>query len=267
MMDLLLKNKFLSNGLMSDVEKTISLILESPIAPYIDMNNIRLNVKTLKVKEASDDQREAVSYNSKDNTIYVNPTIIDEFDSKFLLTKGLIGLLSNNNKEHLSGFTRINGLKGIDEGVRDNLAEALVGNDANLSMYDDEKIIVRLLQTIYGTDVVLKSFFDNKPEVLLDKMNVRHYGPIVDSQLLSDIHENYYHRIDGNKSLLGEIEMQLIDLLLAKDNLDEKTINEFTEHLCVSSKMFEDKKSMYASVEEVYPYLDEQLKLKKGKQL
>lgn len=266
MMDLLLKNKSLSSEVMGDVENIVSIILSSPIAPYIDTNTIRQNVATLNVKEANN-TLEPIVYNSRENVINVDANKIDEFDSKFLLTKTLLGLMSNKSKEKLSGLTKVNGLKAIDEGIRDNIAESLVGNESEISMYDDEKIIVRLLGEIYGEDVLLESFFDNNPEMLLDKMNVRHYGPIIDNQLMLDIHDNYYHRFENNKSLLGEIQMQLIDLMLAKQNVTDEQINEFAEHLCVGSRLFGDKQEMYASVEQVYPYLYEQLKLKKGKQL
>lgn len=264
MMDLLLKNKLLSSEVMGDVESIVSIILSSPIASYIDVNTIRKNVATLNVREANN-ALEPVVYNSSENLINIDTNNIDQFDSKFLLTKSLLSLVSNKDKS--SGLTKINGLKAIDEGIRDNIAESLVGNESELSMYDDEKIIVRLLESIYGNEILLDSFFNNKPEMLLDKMNVKHYGPVIDNQLLLDIHDNYYHRFEDNKSLLGEIEMQLIDLFLANENLTEDHLNHFASHLCVASSQFEDKQEMYRSVDQVYPYLYEQLKLKKGKQL
>jgi len=252
-MDLLLKNKNLNNELIKDVETIVSKLLTSPLAANINIENLSHNINTLTFKEDFSLNNRPAAYDYMTNTIRFNSVLLDKADVEFLLAKELLGLAVNKINSTNNGFTKYDELLPLDDGLRDNLAEVIVGNEAPITISDDEKVIARLFAEVYGHELVLKSFFSSNPDMLIRQMK-KMQGEEATVNLLNNIKSNYFNRFSLGNSMLGEIEMQLIDVFMNKDNLSEEEVNNFELNLFTNKESFAENKDMYSSLDQVSEY-------------
>jgi hypothetical protein len=140
--EILLTSDNLTNEVISDIEKIVSIILESPLGEHIEMDNFNKRIRTLKVEKR--DIKEPLRYNISNNTLEINPKFKDEdYDYRFLLTKEILLMLAPTG-----GILGDPKYRDLDHGIRENFAEALVGNEGKTE-YEDAKYIARLFAIVF----------------------------------------------------------------------------------------------------------------------
>ncbi len=140
-MELLLVNESLSNEVINDIEKIMDLVLDSPIKEHIDINDFNSKMKSLKIVESNVEM--PICYNRANNTMELNPKYQSEhYDYQFLLTKEVLAMLIPENS-----FMVDSKYKALERGIRDNFAEALVGNNGKIDS-EEEKIVANLFAII-----------------------------------------------------------------------------------------------------------------------
>jgi hypothetical protein len=135
--EVLLTNENLSNEVINDIEKIMLLVLDSPIKEHVDINDFNTKMKSLKIVESNVET--PVFYNRVTNTMEVNPKYQSEhYDYQFLITKEVLSMLIPENS-----FMVDPKYKALERGIRDNFAEALVGNNGKIDS-EEEKVVANL---------------------------------------------------------------------------------------------------------------------------
>ncbi len=248
--------------------KILGRVSDSPYGSLIDINYVSKSSEVLDVVSDEVNDLQEVSFDPKNNKIHFKLDSIKERDIDLLLAKGLILVSMSRNNTGKLGLAGYNVLKPLHQGILDNIAESAVGNENHyVTPYDDEKIIARLFEKIYGTEVILGSFLKSSPDMFLNKAGIKHYGEIVESEVLVAMYDNMQNRHDTKKSNLGEIEMQLIDLFFNKEDLTKEQVADFNLYLTCRSEQFLANQNMYKSVDNVQAHFDNVKANKLGKQL
>jgi hypothetical protein len=140
--EVLLTSDNLTNEVINDIEKIVSIILESPLGEYVDMCDFNKRIRTLKVENR--DIKDPLRYNISNNTLEINPKFeSDDYDYRFLLTKEVLLMIAPPG-----GILGDPKYRDLDQGIRDNFAEALVGNNGKTD-YEDAKYVASLFAIIF----------------------------------------------------------------------------------------------------------------------
>lgn len=248
--EILMSSKTLSREVITDAEKIISELNDTPIFKYIDSETVRSNIDNLRVTPVADNALDGLAYSPNTNELLVNLNRENGRDFQFLLTKEILALAANRSGK--CGFNTYAELEPIDQGLRENLAECLVGNIAP-TPFTDEKIIVNQMMMIYGEDALLKSYFKGEPNLLLNKMGIDNNDP-----LIQEIYSNYHNRnIEG--SLLGSIQMRLIDAFFEQERTNDE-VEMFQANIYSNSETLNNRNVNYDSVNDVADYFNQQIK-------
>lgn len=141
-MRILLNSDNLTNEVISNVEQLMEVVLSSPIGEFVDVDGFAKKLDTLKVEKKS--INEPLKYNRMTNVLEINPDFSNEdYDYKFLLMKEVLSMLVPNG-----GFQDYPEFKTLDQGIRENFAEVLVGNEG-MTNYENEKVIANLFALLF----------------------------------------------------------------------------------------------------------------------
>lgn len=256
-------NSELKPELLRDFNRLKNLIYNSAFSDMLKIETYEANDATLGVKKETNTELKPLTYDAKTNNVVVNDLVFSDYDTEHWSLVALLQMATNHKNalpEH-RGLTKNNNLIGLDEGLCENMAESLVGNDG-VTPYEDEKIVARLLCQILGDNELKKCFFNSNPEELVEKMHLLANNNVDIDKMLYLMNANYKNHTNGGKSSLGEIERMCIDLFMQKPNLTEDTIARFEENLYGNPAVFVYKEAEHESVLGVNEYFAEQLKTK-----
>ncbi len=194
-MELLLKSKYLSTELTEDLEFLNSKLLSSFAKDYINLDNIRNNTLNLQVKLNTTSQK-AINYNHKMKTMELNPSLFEDEDLKHSFMREVVHMAAASENSLTKGIEQDNMFNLLNDAIASSLADSLVGNDKN--ELDNSKIILNLMTKLYGEDVILRSYFNNSAESLLNEMGKNHSHTMT-VELLSKIESN--NLIEAQKDL------------------------------------------------------------------
>lgn len=161
-----------NNNLTSDIKENLLSLCEIFIDgfPNVSLDNLKRNFLNLKIKKVSKYVTDEYAYyNGSDNILYINYSkVSDEDDIKHIMMHQLLNIITYNG--YFSGFNENNFLKALNIGFTEILTNNLVGNEGEISYYDDEVIATNLLTSIVGFDVLLKAYFENNSKLVLDSL-------------------------------------------------------------------------------------------------
>jgi len=127
-----------------------------------------------------------------------------------------------------------------------------------MSKYVDERVAVNLIGSVIGVDTLIDAYFGNNQELVMKELVQNSNDMDSVKKLLDTMNYNARGRFVSGKSMLGEIERELIDGFMTKDNVES-----FETDLVGTPSMFEDAKDNngksidYSSIKQVYPYFNE----------
>ena len=260
-MELFLRFNEQNRDVVMDIAKLQPIFLASPIGHLINVRNLSEKTFTLGRREENNPLEQLpLYYDASLNQVVENKAVSPEgYDGKFLSANMALAM-ATNHKDYPGSYRGLNKFacfNGLDHGLRDNLAETLVKNDGT-SPYEEEKIIANLFCHLYGYEFMMQSLLESKPERIIEKLQA------TNNEVIPLLINNRNH-FNGPKSYLGEIEMELINLFMLKENVTPTEYENFRTEL--HGYFPNDKK--HESANGVYEYFDTQLKnkLNNGKQL
>lgn len=127
-----------------------------------------------------------------------------------------------------------------------------------MSKYIDERVTVNLIGSVIGVDTLIDAYFGNNQESIMKELIQNSNDMDSVKKLLDTMNYNVKGRFVSGKSMLGEIEREIIDGFMTKDNVES-----FETNLVGTPSMFEDAKDNnrksidYSSIKQVYPYFNE----------
>ncbi len=139
--------------------------------PEVDLTNFINKLETLKIIKLSKFIKPgAVSmYDCKTNVIYFNSSEMNKgYDMRHVLMFELINVVASNGE--YSGFNADDKYKVLNIGYTEILANFLVGNESDISLYAPEASTVNMLSIIVGIDTFYQAYFTNNFEILAAKM-------------------------------------------------------------------------------------------------
>lgn len=163
------QNLELSQGVKANIYE-LSLIFHEKL-PSINLENYCKRLETLKIIRLSKFIKPgAVSmYDCKKNIIYLNSSEVEKgYDMKHVLMYELINVISSN--DNYTGFNIDDKYKVLNIGYTEILANFLVGNDSDISLYSQEAATVNMMSVLIGIDTFYQAYFTNNFDLLAAKM-------------------------------------------------------------------------------------------------
>ena len=161
-----------NNNLTGEIKDNLIYLFEVFIDnfPNVSLDNLKRNLSTLKIEKVSKYVTDEYAYyNGGVNTLYINYSkVSDEDDVKHIMMHQLLNIITYNG--YFSGFNENNFLKALNIGFTEILTNNLVGNEGEISYYDDEVIATNLLTSIVGFDILLKAYFENDAKLVLNSL-------------------------------------------------------------------------------------------------
>ena len=161
-----------NKNIAEDVKENIIYLINIFITafPNVSLENLKKQLLTLKIQKVSKYvTNEYAYYNGNSNTLYINYNkITDEDDVKHIMMHQLLNIITYNGK--FSGFNQNNFLKALNIGFTEILTNNLVGNDGDVSYYDDEIVATNLLASIIGYETLEKCYFENDAKLVVTSL-------------------------------------------------------------------------------------------------
>ena len=163
------QNPELTQGVRGNIYE-LSLIFHEKL-PDVNLSNYAKKLETMKIIRLSKFIKPGIvsMYDCKSNIIYFNSSEVSKgYDMKHVLMFELINVIASNGE--YSGFDVDDKYKVLNIGYTEMLANYLVGNDSEVSLYAPEASTVNMLSIMIGIDVFYQAYFTNNFEVLAAKM-------------------------------------------------------------------------------------------------
>lgn len=162
------KNKNLTHEFKDNIISLCELFMKS--FPNVSLKHLKKSLETLKIEKVSRYITDEYAYYSgPNNTLYINyKKINDEDDVKHIMMHQLLNIITFNGE--FSGFNENNFLKALNIGFTEILTNNLVGNDGDISYYDDEVVATNLLSDIVGFETLLEAYFENNSKLVLQSL-------------------------------------------------------------------------------------------------
>lgn len=162
-------NVELTQGVKGNIYELVNIFHEK--LENVNLDKFIKKLETLKIVKLSKFIKPgAVSmYDCKTNTIYLNSSELQKgYDVRHILMFELINVISSN--DNYTGFNTDDKYKALNLGYTEILANYLVGNDSDLSIYQAEAASVNLMSVLIGNDPFYQAYFNNDFEILASKM-------------------------------------------------------------------------------------------------
>lgn len=144
--------------------------------PNVNLTNLCNHLKTLKIERVSKFASKRVSkYNPRTNVIELNIEKINEgYDMKHVLMYELLNVITNNGE--FTGFNKNDKFRALNAGYTEILANNLVGNDSDISLFEQDVISTNMIALIIGEDAFFDSYFNNDANLIANKMLEKGFG-------------------------------------------------------------------------------------------
>lgn len=162
------KNKNLTSEIKDNILSLCKTFTKT--FPSVSLGHLKKNLEDLKIEKVSKHvTNEYAYYVGQTNTLYINyKKISDDDDVKHIMMHQLLNIITFNGS--FSGFNENNFLKALNIGFTEILTNNLVGNDGDVSYYDDEVVATNLLSDIVGFETLLKAYFENNSNLVLQSL-------------------------------------------------------------------------------------------------
>ena len=142
------------------------IVVFSKFFPNVDLTNLNKRLEDLKVvklnKLVSND---IIDYNSVDNELLFNKDkIMQDYDLKHVLMHGLLRIITAH--DNTFGFDQNNHFIALNIGYTEIVTNFIIGNDSELTLFDDEVIATNLIADIIGHDTLFQAYFTNNSNLL-----------------------------------------------------------------------------------------------------
>lgn len=144
------------------------IIIFNKFFPNISLKNLEERLKGLKVEKSSKFVSKRIfSYSPMTNTLSFNMEELEKnYDSRHVMMSALLTIMTAHDNTY--GFDQDNKLITFNTGYTEILSNFLVGNESELSLFDDEVIATNLIAEVIGNDTLFEAYFSNNPKLVMD---------------------------------------------------------------------------------------------------
>lgn len=142
------------------------VIIFSNIFPNVSLSNLNERLKTLVIDKASKFEVKTIyKYNPMTNILSFNmEKLKEEYDMKHVMMSALLTIMTSHDDTY--GFDHHGNLASVNIGYTEVLTNFLVGNEGDISLWDDEVILANVIAELIGSDVMFKAYFGNDFETV-----------------------------------------------------------------------------------------------------
>jgi len=161
----------------SSIEVEIKEMIKSLIItfntffPTISLDNFVKRIKGLKIEKTNKFvSKKIFDYKPLTNVLSFNvEKIKEEYDMKHVMMSALLNVITAHNNTY--GFDYDNKLLTFNTGYTEILSNLLVGNEGDISDYDEEIIATNLIAELIGSDVLFTAYFSNDYQKVATAIN------------------------------------------------------------------------------------------------
>lgn len=152
-----------NSSIESEVKEMIKhlIIVFNTHFQTISLENFINRIKTLKIEKTNKFvSKKLFDYMPLTNVLSFNvEKIKQEYDMKHVMMSALLNIITAHNNTY--GFDRDNKLLTCNTGYTEILSNLLVGNEGDISDYDEEIIATNLIAELIGFEVLFTAYFSN----------------------------------------------------------------------------------------------------------
>lgn len=158
-------NANLSSAVKSNIFELTNIFHKN--FPEIALDNLKNRLTTLEIKKLNRFLNNDISmYSNIDNILYLNnEKLSKEYDAKHVLMYELLNIISSTDTQ--KGFIRDGKFEALNVGYTEILANYLVGNEGEKTIYQEQAIETNLISILVGNDILKKAYFTNDTDLLI----------------------------------------------------------------------------------------------------
>lgn len=161
-------NPELEDGFKDNLKELVTIF--NKFFPNISLENLNNKLKTLKINKTNKFVTKKIfEYNPSTNVLSFNlEDIMKDYDIKHILMHSLLCIMTSHDNTY--GFDQNNEFIAINTGYTEILTNFLVGNDRELTLFDEEVIATNLIAELIGNDTMFEAYFSNNPNMIAEAM-------------------------------------------------------------------------------------------------
>ncbi len=142
------------------------IIIFTKFFPNVDLTNLNNRLGSLKIVKTNKlVSNDVIDYNSISNELSFNlEEIMKDYDLRHILMHGLLRIITAY--DNTFGFDQNNKFTALNIGYTEIITNFIIGNDSDLTLFDDEVIATNLIADVIGHDVLFQSYFTNNSNML-----------------------------------------------------------------------------------------------------
>ena len=158
----------ISNELKENIMELVKILNKA--FPDIDLTNLKNRLSNIEIKKLNKFISNNVSmYSNVNNVLYLNGEKLNDYDARHVLMYELLNIASSTDTKR--GFVEDGRFEALNVGYTEILANYLVGNESDKSLYQEQAIETNLISIIIGEDVLRKAYFGNDTNLLIEGFN------------------------------------------------------------------------------------------------
>lgn len=160
-------NQNITEEVKSNIIEITQIILNN--LPTIKLDNFNERLKTLVIEESNKYVHPGIAeYNPLTNILRISKPDLEQGDAKHILTHQLLNVITA--KDDYTGFANDKNFKALNRGFTEIIANNLVGNDSDVSYYDEEVNAASMTALLIGHEAMMNAYFINDSKVILNEI-------------------------------------------------------------------------------------------------
>lgn len=163
------ENSTIEEEVKKEIKKLI--ITFHTFFPTISLENFANRIKTLTIEKGNKlVSKKLYNYVPRTNVLSFNvDKIKKEYDMRHIMMSAVLNIITAHDNTY--GFDHDNKLLTFNTGYTEILSNLLVGNEGEISDYDEEIIATNLIAELIGNDVLFTAYFANDYQKIVTAIN------------------------------------------------------------------------------------------------
>lgn len=168
------ENSTIDESVKDEIKKCI--IIFNTFFPNISLENFSNRIKTIKIEKTNKlVSKKVFDYIAPQNILRFNvEKIKQDCDMKHIVMSALLNIITAHDNTY--GFDKDNRLLTFNVGFTEILSNLLVGNEGEISYFDDEIIATNLMSELIGNDTFFTAYFSNDYEKVVESIKKMEAG-------------------------------------------------------------------------------------------
>lgn len=162
------KNSNIDNEFKELIQELI--IIFTQFFPNVDLTNLNNRLENLKIIKSNKlVSNDIIDYNSVTNELIFNlEEIMKDYDLRHVLMHGLLRIITAH--DNTFGFNQNDRFIALNIGYTEIITNFIIGNNSDLTLFDDEVIATNLIADVIGHDVLFQAYFTNNANLVASSL-------------------------------------------------------------------------------------------------